>query len=576
MEIDNNNAEHDIHENVSTDATTHSSDDPVSCSRDPHYVAASSSQPVHAYDGQPYSQTPTWQGWQSQTSPKKRVNLFKPDFTDFVFALVVFVIGYLFSSLVFFSWLGWGMSVFTTLYLLCISIYLIIKKKFVASPMTIFWLAVTWLVGMSYAFWSNNGFAEVRALFLLGSAVYTVMVASGNTLKTRTGNYLIVDAFNATILVPFRNFFNQYVSFSALARGDKKGRILPIIIGIISAIAVVAIIIPLLETADAGGFGIVLNFFRELFHIDFMIIIYIIIAIPVAAYIYGLVSGSAYNKGTDIIKPESAEKTVNALRIISPLTINTVLGAICVVYMVFIFSQVPYFFSAFTGVRPDGWSYYSEFARHGFFELCWIAAINLMLLIVANLCNKKLRIESKVLKIFNIILASITLVLIATAFSKMALYINVFGLTMLRLLPCIFMIFMAIVFIAMIILQKWNFSIVQFSLIVGSVILVTLCLSNPDAMVVRYNANRYMSGTLEQFDVEIARRAGSAGVQPAINVYRWTQDESLQDEIRRYISGQMHTFNNEDRIHISSFESIQAWNTAVRGGFPLQRHTNHR
>ncbi|MCL2425698.1 MAG: DUF4173 domain-containing protein [Oscillospiraceae bacterium] len=572
--MDSNHTEHEINENspsktsADTQKQSHSCDS-ASGSREPFGVNVLETQAVQAYAGHPYSQSSELNNWQTQTAKEKPGNLFKPDLTDFAFALAVFILGYLFSSFVFFSWLGWGVSLFTTLYLLCISGYLIIKKRFVASPMTTFWLAVTWLIGMSYSLWSNNGFSGIRALFLLGSAVYTIMVASGSTLKAKTDNYLIVDGFNATILIPFRNFFNQYVSFSALAKGDKKGKILPVFLGIVTAIILAAIIIPLLETADAGGFGVVLNFFRDLLRVDFMVVIYIIVAIPVAAYIYGLVSGTAHKKGTDIIKPESAEKTVNALRVISPLTINTVLGVICVVYMVFIFSQLPYFFSAFTGVRPDGWLYYSEFARRGFFELCWIAAINLILLIAANLCNKKLRMESKVLKIFNIILASITLILIATAFSKMALYINVFGLTMLRLLPCIFMLFMVIVFVALIALQKWNFSIVKLSLIVGSIILVALCLSNPDAMVVRYNANRYMSGTLEQFDVEIARRAGFAGVQPTISVYRWTQDESLQDEIRRYISGQMHTFNNEDRSHISSFESIQAWNTAVRGGFLL-------
>jgi len=470
--------------------------------------------------------------------------------------------------MVLFAWQGWGVSLFTTAYLLSFSGYLIIKKSFIRSPMTFFWLSVTWLVGMSYSLWTINGFAGVRALFLLGSAAYTILIASGNTLKARTGNYLIVDGFVMSIILPFRNFFNQYVSFSALTKGEQKGKILPVFLGIVTAIIIAVIIIPLLETADAGGFGIILNFLRELFRLDFMVIIYAIIAVPVAAYLYGLVSGAAHKKGTNIIKPEAAEKTVDALRVVSPLTINTILGIVCAVYLVFIFSQIPYFFSAFTGVRPAGWQNYAEFARHGFFELCWIAAINLTILIASNLCNKKLRIESKVLKTFNIILASITLVLIATAFSKMALYISVFGLTMLRLLPCIFMVFMAIIFVALIVLQKWNFSIVKFSLIVGSVILVALCLSNPDAIVVRYNADRYMSGTLETFDVEIARRAGIAGVLPAIEVYEWTQDESLQETLQSFITGRTrHVRYNRDHSHEFNLELTRARYAAVQAGF---------
>jgi len=486
-------------------------------------------------------------------------NIFKPTLTDFAFAIIMFVLGYIFSSWVFFWWQGWGVSVFTTLYLASITGYLIIKKSFVKSPMTFFWLSMTWLAGMAYSFWTGNGLYGVRGLFLLGSATYYVLVASGSTLKTKTGNYLLVDGVNAVVLIPFRNFLNQYVSFSTLVKGEKRGNVLPVLFGLIAAVIIAVIIVPLLETADAGGFGIVLNFLRDLFRLDIDIVIYLIMTVPVAAYLYGLVSGSVYKKGTDIIKPESAEKVVHALRIVSPLTINTILGVVCGVYLVFIFSQLPYFFSAFTGVRPAGWLYYSEFARHGFFELCWIAAINLVLLIASNLCNKKLRMESKVLKIFNIILASITLVLIATAFSKMALYINVFGLTMLRLLPCIFMVFMAIVFVALIVLQKRNFSIVKFSLIVGSVILLALCLSNPDAIVVRYNANRYISGTLSEFDVEIARRASTAGISPAIEVHQWTQDENLRAELESFIVGRRNRiFQDSSRPHSLNVETVLA------------------
>lgn len=501
--------------------------------------------------------------WHSRITKEKYINPFKPDLIDFAFALVAFVLGYLFARWVFVSWRGGGVSVFTTVYLLSVSGYLIKKKAFVMSPMTIFWMAVTWLIGASYSLWGNAGFAGSRSLFLFCSAVYFVLVATGNTLKAKSGNYLLVDGFMAIIIIPFRNFFNQYVSFSALAKGDKRGKILHIIIGIVAAMIMAAIIIPLLETADAGGFGIILDFLRRIFWVNVEIVLYLIIAIPVAAYLYGLVSGAVHKKGTDLIKPESAEKTVEALRVVSPLTINTVLGAVCAVYLVFIFSQLPYFFSAFTGVRPEGWLNYSEFARHGFFELCWIAAINLILLIAANLCNKKLRIESKILKIFNVVLAVITLVLIATAFSKMALYIGAFGLTMRRLLPCVFMVFMAIVFLALIALQKWDFSIVKFSLLAGSIILVALCLSNPDAMVVRYNADRYMSGTLHEFDVEIARRAGAAGVLPAIEVYEWTQNEALQQSLRWYITAH----SGGAVSHASSLESVRAQEAASARGF---------
>ncbi|MCL2226678.1 MAG: DUF4173 domain-containing protein [Oscillospiraceae bacterium] len=513
--------------------------------------------------------------WPEQSAEEKVGNAFKPDLTDFLFAIAAFALGYLFSRWVFFSWRGWGVAAFTTAYLLGVTAYLMKKGAFVKSGAAVYWAAVTWLTGASYALWGNAGFAGVRGLFLFCSATYYVLVASGTTLMGRTGNYLLIDGIKAVIIVPFRNILNQYVSFSALGKGARRGRVLPVILGTAVALMLALIIIPLLESADAGGFGVLMGFVRSVFRFSFVeIAIYVFFAIPVAAYLYGLVSGAAHRKGTDIIKPESAASAVAALRIVQPATINIVLGSVCALYLVFIFSQLPYFFSAFTGSKPDGWLTYSEFARRGFFELCGIAAINLTLLTISNLCSKKVRAESQILKIFNIALAILTLVLIATAFSKMALYIGVFGLTMRRLLPCIFMVFMAAVFVALIALQKWDFSIVRFSLVVGSAMIVALCLSNPDAMVVRYNTGRYLSGTLREYDMEIVRRSGVAGVLPAIEVYNSTSNEQLRGDLRRHLS--MHSSIGGNSSPTLSFESHRAWRAVIEGGFIPQAPTPQR
>jgi len=516
---------------------------------------------------QPMSHQTQQSQWHERIVAQKPENKFKPNMTDLIFALISFVLGYIFVRWVFFSWQGWGVTAFTTAYLLTVTAYLIRKGAFVKSGAAIFWLAVTWLIGASYSLWLNQGFGAVRSLFLFSCAVYYVVVASGNTLMGRTSNFLLIDGINATIIIPFRNFINQYVSFSALSKGEKRVKILPTLLGIIVAVILASIIIPLLETADAGGFGMVLGFLRPEFGSDFFdMLMYAFFAIPVAAYLYGLISGAVHKKGTDIIKRESVEKIVVAMRILQSTTINIVLGAICVLYLVFIFSQLPYFFSAFTGVRPEGWLNYAQFARQGFFELVTIAGINLAILTISNLFSKKHRMDSRLLKIFNIALALITLVLIATAFSKMALYIGVYGLTMRRLLPCVFMVFMAIVFVALIALQKWDFSIVRMALVVGAIMIAGLSLSNPDAMVVRYNANRYLAGTLSEFDLEILRRAGFAGVLPAIEVYENTDDERLKWNLQWFLAVH-NTTRVGDRAHRVSFEAQRAVNAVNERGF---------
>jgi hypothetical protein len=187
---------------------------------------------------------------------------------------------------------------------------------------------------------------------------------------------------------------------------------------------------------------------------------------------------------------------------------------------------------------PEGWQIYSEYARSGFFELCQIAAINLFLLTLANLFCKKPQRENYVLKILNCLLSLLTLILIATAFSKMALYIGAYGLSIRRLLPCLFMVFLAVVCIGVIVLQKRRFSIMRLSVFVGTLMICALCLLNPDGFVARYNADRFLLGTLESFDVQILYQSGPAGVDPALKVYAQTVDEELKAELKAYIYDQ--------------------------------------
>ena len=504
----------------------------------------------------------------------KPENIFKPDAVDFVFALVTFLLGYLFTRWVWFDWTGFGVSVFTIAYLLCITGYLLKKDVFESSFFTWFWLTITFVTGISYALWDNIGMQEIRSLLLFGSATYYVISASGSDARGKTDSSPMIDALNALIIVPFRNFFNQYVSFKVLGKSGnvlKKGsKLLHILLGVVLSLILVAIIVPLLERADSGGFGVVLGFFRSLFENNYrpefdigQFIGHMVFTVPIAAFIYGLVSGAAHKKGTDIVKQESADNAARAVRILQPVTVFVMLGVTCVLYLIFIFSQLPYFFSAFTGTIPDGWLLHSEFARQGFFELCAIAAINLALLTIGNAMCKKRRTESKLLRAFNITLSAITLVLIATAFSKMILYVQVFGLTILRILPCVFMLFLAIVFTTIIVRQfasvKKEFSIVRFSLIVGAIMLCLLSLANPDAIVVRYNANRYLSGTLREFDTDIIFRADFAGVIPAIRVYENTQDPELREEIRSALKIFWSNNNHHPRaVYTTSVESHRA------------------
>lgn len=491
---------------------------------------------------------------------------FVPDRKDSLFAMTAFVIGFFFVRWVFLAWQGWGVALFTMGYCLMVALYMT-RKGVAVSRAGWFWLAAASAVGVSYALYDNPGLEPFRSLFLFCAAVYSVLSASGRLILGRTANWMLLDGINGVLVIPFRNFANQYKSLSAAVsiRGRLGKQLASVLFGLLLAFGFSGMVLPLLMKADGGGFSLIVHGLYEYYNwvlTQFSDLIFQgMLAIPVAAYIFGLTSGCAHDLGCKTFKPESVRNSLDSLRVLMPATLYTALGLTCILYSVFIGSQLPYFFSAFTGQRPEGWLVYSEYARSGFFELCQIAAINLSLLVLANLFSKRPRQEDLFLKILNGLLATLTLLLIATAFSKMVLYIGAYGLSMRRLLPCLFMIFLALVCVGVVLLQKWPFSILRFAAAAGTVMLCILCLSNPDGLVAGYNADRYLSGTLESYDVEILYRSGAAGVEPALRVFNQTADQELKASIQDYLNDQLEVSAAAAGTSRDSLQNLRARNS---------------
>lgn len=468
------------------------------------------------------------------------MNTFAADRTDGIFALGAFVLGFLFARWMLFAWQGWGVTVFTLVY--CGSVTLYLRKKEIRMTRAgRFWLTITVLTGCSYTLYANYGLEPWRSLFLFWSAVYWVISATGLPILGKTGNWIVLDSINAFWVIPFRNFGRQYQSLAYLGSGKKAWgkHALSVLLGILLAFIVGVVVMPLLLAADSGGFAKIADAVLVYFHWvpaeAAKIFFQGILAVPIAAYLFGLTAGCAHRRGVHLFKKDGIEETVSSLRVLPPATVYTLLSLVCALYVVFIGSQLPYFFSAFAGIRPEGWLVYSEYARRGFFELCAITALNLALLTAANLLNRKPRQESIVLKVLNCMLALLNLILIAAAFSKMTMYIGVYGLSVRRVLPCLFMIFLAVICAGVIALQKWRFSVVRLAAGVGAVMLCLLCLANPDGFVARYNAERYLAGTLTGFDTAILHQGGPAGVDAALKVFSNTNDQALKEQLSAYL-----------------------------------------
>lgn len=409
---------------------------------------------------------------------------------DRIFAVVYLLVGYSFVYLFTEALDTWALSAFTVFYAVIVLLYLW-GKEIQPSKESWFWLAALLAIGVPFAFWSVLQTFQILALMAV--AAYWTLAASGRLLgQGRTSQWVFFDGWNALAIVPFCNFMCQAWAFmenngeTKEEEGKKQG-MGAVLLGILLAIPVLSVILPILSRADAGFERLAGNLVLYIQKHLLLVLFRLVFAIPVSLYLYGLAFGSISGRNTDRIRTEELQKTGQKIRQVPDTAVCTVLTVVCLVYMLFIGIQGNYLFAAFAGRLPQDFTY-AEYARRGFFELCQIGVCNLLILGAAGLLSRSRSQEHRGLFVLTVLLSFLNLLLIATAVSKMGMYICVYGLTVRRILPMVFMIWMALVFLCLIIRQRKVFPMARFCVMAGAVLFCLLCVFPVERWTEMYNA----------------------------------------------------------------------------------------
>ena len=280
-------------------------------------------------------------------------------------------------------------------------------------------------------------------------------------------------------------------------------RLLGVLGGVALALLCLCFVLPLLMAADDGFASLLSGFVGRLAAwfsgwrdswTEFVVKVFV--ALPTALYLYGLVYGAVRGRRACVYDKKEVCAVQRGLRFAPRSTVLTALFVLCAVYLLFISMQAKYLFGAFWGALPEGFSY-SEYARQGFFELCRVAAINIVILLAANVMSRAQAAENCMLRVCNTALSALTLLLLATAAAKMALYIAAYGLTVKRVLASVFLVWMACVFVCVILRQFRTVALVRVAVFLGAVLFALLCVLPVGDGISTYNAARVQAGTLD-------------------------------------------------------------------------------
>ena len=356
-----------------------------------------------------------------------------------------------------------------------------------------------WAVGLLFLLahlLTDNGpvrfFARWLALLLWGYGVYC---AGGNSAEDRLGDMFAAEFFKANVLMPFSKlgaFFTA--AFSGGRRSWLKTALL-LLLGLGLALVPVLLVVNLLQY-DAAFSKLLEDIFSEnLPQAVFDRLLYLLLAVAMAAFLMSCLCGSREHRMGRVLDRESVAAFRIRRRFLPLIVSAAMLLPLLLLYGLFFFSQWPLYTV-------------SLFTKKGQGE-----GVRKALLTVLCLCS---------------------LVLAATAFSKMVLYVRTYGLTPKRVYASWGMILLVIAFLLALLGAYWkklNVTRALCGLFAGMFGL--LCLVDTNALIADYNVRAYEEGRLEMVDTGVFWDMGDSAAPAAA---RLVDDSEYGTEVKRFLS----------------------------------------
>ncbi|MEP6922869.1 MAG: DUF4173 domain-containing protein [Pyrinomonadaceae bacterium] len=183
---------------------------------------------------------------------------------------------------------------------------------------------------------------------------------------------------------------------------------------------------------------------------------------------------------------------------------GVVLGLINLLFLGFVIVQLRYFFGGMDFVQTTENFKLAEYARRGFFELCWVAALVLPILLTTHfLLHKNNLLTEKLFRTLSAVNIGLLFIIMYSAVNRMLLYTGNlgYGMTTMRLYPTAFMFWLALVFVwfGLTVLRGQAKHFAWGALWMALFVVAGLHVLNPDNFIVRHNVILMEQG--RSFDV---------------------------------------------------------------------------
>ena len=300
----------------------------------------------------------------------------------------------------------------------------------------------------------------------------------------------------------------------------RNSKLMYVLLGFAIALPLLVIILNLLSSADPVFAKVIKDIFGKLFY-SWDVVKIVIFAAVIFFFVYGfIVKTGRRDLGANAPKEGIYEPVIG-------ITITVVLTAF---YLIFAVVQIIYLFMNSAGL-PDDMTY-AEYARRGFFQLLFVAVVNVCIVLIFNAIFRK----SVVLKTVLVVMCICTYIMIASSAVRLSMYIKEYALTYLRINTIWALIVTSIVMLGVIISLFWrNMPLFRYIFLTVMVMFTLYAFVRPGAVISKYNISQAHSG--KEVDLEYVMDIGSDGVPYLIDYLR-TKDippeMTMEEAVSKY------------------------------------------
>ena len=357
----------------------------------------------------------------------------------------------------------------------------------------VYFLIVAILLSTTYGIFTNNIFRAVNIILIPIALITGLYMISFSDTKLNSVELLKNIIPNITIGI-FSNSHIEMIRKVLTLKGKerlnlKNSKYKGIVTGVIISIPLLIILTILLSSADeifASIFGnIINNMTNTIFLLSAKGLIAKLVTFTIVfIYIYYLFSSFKFIVKTAYVKN---------IKKLDKNMVNTILVLINILYLIFTYIQIKYLYIKYNfNLTPEE---YSNYARNGFFQLIAVVILNIIIIIYF-----KNKIDnSKLTYALNTLMTVISINMGLSSLYKMSLYIKEFGMTQLRFMTSIFMVF-TLIMLVIIAISLWkNIDLFKYCIIVGSIIYLVINFCNMDKIIAQYNLDAKGEGVDIQY-----------------------------------------------------------------------------